>query len=328
MNSRERVIRTLTFQNPDRIPIDLWTLPGAFLRYGPQLEELMELYPLDFYRADYRDPLADDRLYAVGEFRDAWGCVWKNAQAGIIGEVKEWPIAKYESLENYRVPLDRIDEGWDLVAPSIASNRDKFVLGGWINLFERMQFLRGTENLMIDLAEDRPELYVLRDMVMEYWLAYLDRWLRFDVDAIVFGDDWGHQHGLLISPDTWRRVFKPAYQEMFELVHQSGKFVFFHSDGHIMDLYEDFIDMGVSAINSQLWCMGVQEVAAKYAGRITFWGEISRQSVLPFGTPEDVRHSAQAMKNHLWVDGGLIGQGEVGLDVPLGNVEALLKAWN
>ena len=109
---------------------------------------------------------------------------------------------------------------------------------------------------------------------------------------------------------------------------EAGKKVFFHSDGYILELYPEFIELGVDAINSQLWCMGVEKVAERFAGKITFWGEISRQQTLPFGTPEDIYAAAETMKKELFRNGGLIGQSEVGGDVSLENVEAVLTAWN
>ena len=88
-------------------------------------------------------------------------------------------------------------------------------------------------------------------------------------------------------------------------------------------------EMGVDAINSQLWCMGVEKVAEQFAGKITFWGEISRQTILPHGTPQDIRNAAQTMIRLLHVNGGgLIGQSEMNWDVPLENVEAFYQAWD
>jgi uroporphyrinogen decarboxylase len=85
--------------------------------------------------------------------------------------------------------------------------------------------------------------------------------------------------------------------------------------------------MGISAINSQLWCMGLEK-AEPYAGKITFWGEISRQTTLPNGTPDEIRAAAAMMKERLWKNGGLIGQSEIGRDVPMQNIDALLTCWN
>jgi len=131
------------------------------------------------------------------------------------------------------------------VARSIAERRDKFMLGGGVQLFERMQWVRGMEDLLLDLAQDRPEVYVLRDMVMDFNRAHLSYWLSHDFEGITFSDDWGSQQQLLISPQMWRRFFRPCYEEMFRMVKRAGKLVFFHSDGYTMEIIQDLIDVGV-----------------------------------------------------------------------------------
>lgn len=108
--------------------------------------------------------------------------------------------------------------------------RGKFVIGGWISLFERFQYLRGTEELYCDLALDEPDMYRMMALVMDFMRAYVDAWLEMDIDAVAFGDDWGTQISLLISPELWKRIFKPMYRELIDRVKQAGKKVFFHSD--------------------------------------------------------------------------------------------------
>ncbi len=328
MTGKERVIRALKFENPDRVPVDLWTLPAAYLEHGAKLDELIKRRCIDILRAPYNDPTFDERHNQIGGYTDVWGSGWKNAQAGIIGEVKTYPLDDYAKLAGYRSPVGLLKGGFEETDAFIQAHSDRFILGGWINLFERMQFLRGTENLYMDIAEECDELLELREIVMDFYREYLRQWLEHPVDGICFGDDWGSQRSLLISPASWRKLFKPCYQELFDMVHASGKYVFFHSDGYIFDLYPEFIEMGVDAINSQLWCMGVEKVAASYAGKICFWGEISRQDTLPFGTPDDIRRCADTMKKYLYVNGGgLIGQSEVSRDTPLPNIEAVLNCW-
>ena len=96
-----------------------------------------------------------------------------------------------------------------------------------------------------------------------------------------------------------------------------------------MELYPEFIGLGVKAINSQIWCMGVENVAKNYGGKLTFWGEISRQDILPKGCPEDIKIAAGKMKDLLFVNGGgLIGQSEINRDVPFENIETVLTCWN
>jgi len=127
----------------------------------------------------------------------------------------------------------------------------------------------------------------------------------------------------------WKNIFKPKYKKLFEVIKKAGKYIFFHSCGYILDLYDEFIELGVDAINSQVWCIGIDKVAQKCAGKITLWGEIDRQRTLAFGTPEDIYREASIMKEKFFINGGgLIGQSLAGKDVSLENIEALLKCWD
>ena len=330
MTSKERVIRALNFDFPDKIPIEMWVLPAGWAKHGQELADEYQKSEPDILGLPFGDPTSDARLYEIGVYRDEWGSVWHNCQYGIVGEVKEFPIDDWSKLDSYRPPVHLLDGApyHDNCVNFAKEHPDKFVRGGWVKLFEQMQFLRGVVDLYMDIAMDLDEVYKLRDIVMEYNRKYLKTILQYDFDAVTFGDDWGSQQSLLISPDSWRKIFKPAYQEMFDMVKAAGKHVFFHSDGYILDLYEEFISMGVSALNSQIGCMGIDAVA-KYKGRITFWGEISRQTTLPFGTPEDVINVCREMREKLTVNGGgLIGQSEIDMMTPMENIKAFFAGWN
>jgi uroporphyrinogen decarboxylase len=338
MNSRDRVIRTLEFNTPDRIPVDLWVLPAARQKYGGELDRLLDRHERDIVQFDGPLDLSfGPEAYRRGSYTDLWGCGWSNLQSGIVGEVKNPALAGagIDMIGRYRPPADKFRAMWNEYRPKLdieigkAAGNMKFTLGGWINIFERMQFLRGTEDLYCDIAGSDDEFFMIRDIVSSFYKSYIKEWLGTGVDGMVFGDDWGSQRSLLISPDVWRLYFKPVYKELIDMVRDAGKYVFFHSDGYIMDLYQEFIDLGVNAVNSQLWCMGVGNVAERFAGRITFWGEISRQDILPSGSPDDIKAAADMMKKFLFINGGgLIGQSETGGDVPLENIEAVLRCWN
>lgn len=335
MNSRERVIRAITFDSPDRVPTDLWLLPAAVARYGDALEALRAKYPTDIASVNAPFELSfDPRHYEIGEFVDDWGSGWRMLQAGVIGEVKTPALRELSDINAYEPPFELFRSMWgrhngdlkDKIAAARAGG--KFVIGGWISVFERMQFLRGSENFYCDLAEGGPDLDKLRAMILDFYDLYLDRWLEEDVDAVAFGDDWGSQRSPLISKEMWIGKFKPLYKHLMDRIRAAGKYVFFHSDGWIFELYDQLIELGVSAVNSQLWCMGVDKVADAFAGRIAFWGEVSRQDTLPTGTPDDVERCKSLMVEKLFVNGGgLIGEGEANRDVPLENIEALLKPW-
>jgi uroporphyrinogen decarboxylase len=148
------------------------------------------------------------------------------------------------------------------------------------------------------------------------------------VDGIGFMDDWGSQDHLLISPAQWRRIFKPLYADYVRLAHAAGKKAFMHSDGHILAIYEDLIEIGVDAINSQLFCMDLAELGRRSAGRITFWGEIDRQRVLPAESPEVARAAVQEVVTHLYrPEGGVIAQFELGGGARLANADAIFETW-
>jgi hypothetical protein len=140
-------------------------------------------------------------------------------------------------------------------------------------------------------------------------------------------DDWGSQRSLMINPTMWRELFKPIYRDYVQIAHNAGKKFFMHSDGYIVDIYPDLIEVGVDALNSQIFCMGAEKLEP-FAGRITFWGEIDRQYLLARGTTEEVAEAVRQVHRHLWKDGGCIAQCEFGAAAKPENVRAVFQTWN
>jgi uroporphyrinogen-III decarboxylase len=123
-------------------------------------------------------------------------------------------------------------------------------------------------------------------------------------------------------------VFKPLYRDYAEIAHRHGKYIFMHSDGHIAAIFPDIVEIGVDAINSQLFCMDVEELGRRFAGKITFWGEVDRQHLLPYGSPADVARAVRAAKEALFRNGGVIAQCEFGIGARPENVAAVFETWN
>ena len=181
----------------------------------------------------------------------------------------------------------------------------------------------------MDIAYDRPELHKLIKIIHEFYLEDISFWCNTDVDAIFFMDDMGTNISTLISPGSWRNLFKPLYKEYCELIHSANKFAFFHSDGNTSSIFSDFIEIGIDAVNSQLFVMNIEKLAEKYKGKITFWGEIDRQKVLPFGLPEDVESAVLRVRTALDDgSGGVIAQCEWGKNDPVENIKSVYEAWN
>lgn len=332
MTPRERVIRALEFRGPDRAPRDLWYLPGVAQFRQHELDAMLARYPIDFaqpavrYGPAHRAKGTPNR---IGRYSDEWGCVWSVAEDGVVGEVKVHPLAEWDALRSFGPPWEVLRGADFRETNASCAATDRFVRGNTsIRLFERMQFLRGVENLFLDLAYLPSELYTLRDMVHEYYLREIGLWAKTDVDAIFFMDDWGSQSNLLISPELWRAVFKPCYRDYCREIKRAGKFVFFHSDGFIGPILGDLVEIGVDAINTQLFCMDIEAIARAFKGKITFWGEICRQQILPLGTPDDVRAAVMRVRRALDDGtGGVIAQCEWGNIDPAENIAAVFEAW-
>jgi uroporphyrinogen decarboxylase len=181
----------------------------------------------------------------------------------------------------------------------------------------------------MDLAYLEPEVYRLRDLVHDYFMRQMKLWCATDVDGVHLVDDWGSQQALLISPALWREFFKPLYRDYCELAHAHGKYVLMHSDGFIREIIPDLIEIGVNAVNAQLFCMDIEELADRFSGRICFWGEIDRQRLLTMGTPEEVREAVRRVARAFLGKKrtGIVGQCFWGKDHRPENCEAVYDEW-
>jgi hypothetical protein len=330
LTSRELVHRTLNLESPPRAPRDAWVLPIATLSHPREVAALYEEFPGDFavVPGHERTPaLTRGGMFEEGEYVDEWGCTFVNLQRGIIGEVKD-PLVRDWTSDRSRVHLPR---EW-LTLDRDAVNRDcaateRFCFGGpWIRPFEQMQFIRGSEDLYMDLADPEPAMLGFLSEVHAFYCEVIEAWCRTDIDAIRLMDDWGSQRSLLVSPVLWRELFKPLYRDYAQIARSHGKRVFMHSDGFILSILPELIEVGVEAINSQIFCMGLDAVAA-HAGRITFWGEIDRQRLLPEGTPADIDRAVREVHRVLWRNGGCIAQCEFGPGARPENVREVYAAW-
>ncbi len=336
--SREIVTKCLTFDHPERLPRQLWTLPWAEKHFPQALKELNERFPGDFANPDYLyrpSKRTKGNPYAIGQYTDDWGCVFDNLQEGIIGEVrdpiladiKDWQVVAppYEQLPKGKIELQ---EMYDAVSRSY-EHSDKFMIANICpRPWERYQFIRGTENALMDIMMPDMGAEQLLKRIHDFYLYEVEMWADADIDAISFMDDWGAQSQLLIPPDLWRQMFKPLYKDYCDLARSNGKFVFMHSDGYISDIYPDLIEIGVDAINSQLFCMDMSQLAEKAKGKITFWGEIDRQHVLPSPDPQAGRHAVREVAKYLYdPKGGLIIQLEFGPGANPHTVIAVFEEW-
>ncbi len=330
MTSRERVRRAIDFTGPDRVPLFHGVLPAAIIKHGRPLIDLLEEYRSDFGQ-HYEMPKIEqlDPSYQAGAHTDGWGVTWNNDCDGMLGIPVGHPLADWSNFETWAPPANP-DDGWlaNFQKGLQDSGHEDYTILGGLNLFERMQWLRGYENLMYDLALDAEEAYLLRDRMVESALEFLNRAVKTDVDGIHFGDDWGTQISLITSPATWRKFFKPAYARMFEPCRAAGKDVHFHSDGVTWEIMHDLVEVGVNVLNIQHTIMDIRAIAREFGGKVTFRSDLDRQRILPRGSREEIRaHVGEVVEALGSYNGGLIGHGEIAPDVPLENIRTMFEAW-
>jgi uroporphyrinogen decarboxylase len=330
MKPRDIVKKTLEFASPPRIPRQLWTLPWAKDNYSEKLEEIQKRFPDDiigspgFYKQIAK---TTGEPYEIGNFIDEWGCKFINKQKGVIGEVKEPLLKSLDDIDQLTPPEEMLTLDRDQIN-EFCRNTDKFIMAGCCpRPFERCQFIRKTDNFFYDLAEHPSEVKALINKLHQFYIKELELWAKTEVDGLTFMDDWGTQKSLLISPKMWREYFKPCYKDYIDIAHSYKKPIFMHSDGHTASILPDLIELGLDAINTQIFCMDIEKLGKLFKGKITFWGEIDRQYLLSFANTQEIDQAVRRVKNNLFANGGVIAQCEFGAGAKPENVYQVFKTW-
>jgi len=265
-----------------------------------------------------------------GLWRDGWGIIWDTR--GLYGE-GEWGrpvncVLKEPSLSGFKFPEPPAKAAFSHFPRFIEDNKDYFILADQAHLFETAWALRGMQNLIIDMYRNPEFVEDLMDGVTEYYLATIKQMLKYDVDAVSFGDDWGYRDGLLMGVENWRRFIKPRMARMFALVKEAGKSTYIHSDGNVTAIFPDLIEIGLDVYNPfQPEIMNVYEVKKKFGDRLSFHGGIGIQKLLPFGSPKEVKETVQRMIREVGAGGGYIlgPSHSILADSPLKNVITLIE---
>ena len=338
MTHRENYLRAIEFNYPEKIPCSVNFSPLTWNRYRQDLEKIVLAHPKIF--PDYREGSQDffDRMppvYRKGEyFRDNWGCLWFNNQHGLEGQVVEHPLSDWKNLDNYQPPDPRLkeergDRDWEKIKKEIEEQKEKGLLTGGPGerLFDRLYFLRGFENLMIDIATDDPHLPGLIQMLEDYEMKLIQQSLAIGVDIIGFHTDIGTQNSLMLSPAKFRKYIKPMFKRLFQTCRKAGSHVYLSSDGCLLEIVDDLIECGVSVHDPQLRANTLKGIVKAYKGKLCANVDLDRQS-FPFATPEQIRDQIKEVVEAMGApEGGLMVAASIyGDDVPLKNIEAICEA--
>lgn len=337
MTSRERVLRSIRFEGPDRVPVLHRIKPGYFRLYPDEIRSLRRRFPADILQSEtshtwFTFHTAGKLSTRAGALvRDEWGCVWKNLTSDHLGQVVDSPLKSWSDLRSYRFPDPSFGaEGLEEMREARGSDGGEHYLLAWLgSLFHLYTYLRGYEEALMDVAEERREFRELLDRLTEFLLQRIRLLAGYGPDGILISDDWGTQSSALINPETWRRVFKPYYRVLLEAIHSAGALAHFHTCGHTLPLLADLIECGYDEINPQVPTMDIDAVAALFRERRCIRPDLDRQQVLVHGSPEQVRRHVErtfaALRSRR---GGYVGHIPVEMNVPPANVEAMMVAYS
>jgi uroporphyrinogen decarboxylase len=289
MTGREVVYNAVRFKGPGRLPL---SLPDP--------------YGNDFAGVSM-DPHPDAR---PANGRDEWGAIWKNIGVCRLGEVQDFPLKDWADFDRLSIPDVEDPRRWTSLEGVRERAGDKFLLGSGISLYERIHFIRGLENTWADIYTNPNELRGLLNALVEMNVKSIRRYAEAGCDGYFWCDDWGLQDRLMISPDKWREIWKPAYARVYRAAHDAGMLTFLHSCGHIVDILDDLIEIGLDVIQmDQQENMGLEHLSKRFAGRITFWCPVDIQNTMCRGSLEDIRAYARKMVKLLGrPEGGFITQ--------------------
>lgn len=337
---RENYLRMIEYRYPQWIPVNISFAPIVWNTYREQLENIIFDHPRLFPEYNPKDRNFYDEMplvYREGEYyRDNWGCTWFNSIDGLEGQVVDNPLSDWSALSTYQMPdpLTWFERGtvlkdWLKIKEEVNSRKrqGKLASGDGERLFDRLYFLRGFEKLMIDFTQEPLELPLLIQMLEDYELRLVQKWLELGVDQISFHTDIGMQTSLMISPRSFRKYIKPLYTHIFQTCRAAGVHVFLSSDGRILDIVDDLIECGVSAHDPQLRANTLPGIVKAYKGKLCAMVDLDRQS-FPFVDPHVIRQQVKEVVDAMALPEGGLGLTVAiyGTDVPLKNIAALCEA--
>jgi uroporphyrinogen decarboxylase len=170
-------------------------------------------------------------------------------------------------------------------------------------------------------------LPALIEGIVEYNVKAIRECGAYGIDGVFLADDWGTQRSLMISPALWRKHFKPAYREMIDEAHRAGVQAHFHTDGYILEIVPDFIELGVDVLNPQQTLMDLTELQRLCKGSVCVRTDFDCQQILPYGTRAEIyAHVREVIATFKHPQGGVIAHGELQWDQPLENIRAMYEA--
>ncbi len=353
MTSRERVLAALAHRPTDRVPRLLYE---EAIGYTPPIESLLRRHcgdrpPREYFGMDLTRVTSNPTTLPFTRFApwlgahaaealardevDEWGVWWREGDFYHFAQV-ESPLRGVHDLAQIReYPWPDLDQAYryaglgDRVA---AWHRQGLAVVGYAgSVFERSWYIRGLEDMMMDLVHAPEIAHHFLERTAAFQRHAAAEFARAGVDIVITGDDIAGQRGLLMSLNTWRAFLKPRLAATVRAVKNANPAarVFYHSDGKVEPAIPELIEIGIDILNPvQPECMDPAAIKRRFGDQLSFWGTISVQRTMPFGSPDDVRAEVRSRIRDVACGGGLIlaPAHVLGPETPWANIVAFFEA--
>lgn len=308
MNNRERVLASLSHQQPDRVPYHIRFTQKMHAEmaayYGdPDFEQRLE----NCFTRLPTEPAGSWREIEPDVWEDQFGVRWDRSVDRDIGVACNRVITP-ANVDEYPFPDPRDSARYAGYPATTDHKGDRFLVANLgFSLFERAWTMAGMETLLVAMVDDKPFVHRLLDRILDFNLAVIEQACSFKIDAMQFGDDWGMQSGLIMGPRLWREFILPRIRQMYGAVKSRGKYVIIHSCGKVDSVFPDLIDAGLDVFNPfQPEVMDVFDMKRIYGDHLSFFGGISTQRTLPYASVAQVRAEVQRLLDEVGRNGGYI----------------------
>ncbi len=337
MNPKERVLAQIKHQETDFIPYHLTFDPKSDVEdrldayYGGSfwrrlIDNAIQILPLPSSKVNID-------LNAEKYWTDAYGNIWRlDLRPHALVE----SALKNPTLKDYKFPSleECFDPDWETRAHQFIEQFKEYflVVQYGFGPYERAWTLRGYENLLMDVSLNRGFFEELIEKIVDHQIAIVKRFLELPIDGVYFSDDWGYQQGVLIGAKRWREIMKPHIARLYQCARDAGKYVLHHSCGSIEEILPDLIEIGLDVYESvqpEAKNSNPYELKRKYGNHLTFWGGLGSQSIIPYGTPDEISAEVAHLCMEMGKNGGYIlaPAKEIQPETPTKNAAAIVASF-
>jgi len=352
MNSKQRFLKTVNHEMPDRYPLDGWFLKSVMENLKKYLkvatvEEVLVKLGIDFRttcmepdeniknsfsyfnKMGLSIPIDDYYVKKVSEdeFEDEWGVRIKiTGDRDLDWKYSRHPLNKNGklTLDNFKIPDIHTGNRFEKVKEDIKRYGDENVIAaGASTLFRKAWILCGYSRFLEALYLERDFIEQLLDRLMDFYTELVSKYVDLGINVIELGGDLGTEESLMISPDLWREIFKPRLEKVIKTNKKKDVYFYLHTDGNVSSIIPDLIEIGIDILNPiQPECMEPKIIKDKFGDKLTLHGTMSLQKTFSQGSRDDLEKEILDRIKNCGKNGGLIlaPSNAFTSDIPIENI--------